>query len=230
MIHAEIVKVCLFEPILKYFDKNMQKVDTLIWYWNWPQHNKKYARECDHQSCFSQISTRLDDIVKHVWKQRNFQMALVKIPFFLMKQQCNESQMIILNFYTSKTIRISLSDITQWSISDEQTQIIELFSLAEWFRHVKASRNQSDNARQVWNVKISDTHDKAHDQKFRTVLNIYGVLTNKTVRLILKVICSSRIMNSWNIAAWMKALAITHLASSTVTFSPFSLAKTIAVC
>ena len=55
------------------------------------------------------------------------------------------------------------------------------------------------------------------------------VPTSNTVRLILKIIWSSLITNSWNSPSWMKALACTHLESSTVTLNPIELANTVAV-
>lgn len=85
-------------------------------------------------------------------------------------------------------------------------------------------------------LQASSTHLPLHkwqNQQRRTLLRNNSPqergLTISTVRLILKVTCSSRRINCWNRAAWMNAFARTHLASSTDTFNPFSLANTIAV-
>lgn len=62
-----------------------------------------------------------------------------------------------------------------------------------------------------------------------TCISIKILPTSNTVRLILKFIWSSLITNSWNSPSWMKALACTHLESSTVTLNPMELANTVAV-
>jgi hypothetical protein len=53
--------------------------------------------------------------------------------------------------------------------------------------------------------------------------------TSRTERLILKVTWSCVSTKWWKMAAWMKAFACTHFASSTVTFSPWLVTNTVAV-
>lgn len=56
------------------------------------------------------------------------------------------------------------------------------------------------------------------------------VLTMRTDRLILKVTWSCVKRKWWKIAACTKALAWTHLASSTVTLRPWAVTNTVAIC
>jgi hypothetical protein len=60
------------------------------------------------------------------------------------------------------------------------------------------------------------------------ILDFNFCSTNVINKIIMKSECL-KIINSWNSPSWMKALACTHLESSTVTLNPIELANTVAV-
>ena len=60
---------------------------------------------------------------------------------------------------------------------------------------------------------------------------LYSTLTMRAVRLSLNTAgASGRNVNCWKSVDWMKALACTHFACSTVTFRPLLLTKQVAIC
>ena len=88
----------------------------------------------------------------------------------------------------------------------------------------------SKNGEWAWNEVC---WDKAWDWAKENTGNeaAASTLTMRAVRLILNTAgASGRNVNCWKSVDWMKALACTHFACSTVTFRPLLLTKQVAIC